>query len=598
MLRCLTYPEQVKNSPVSRASKWSWVTVVVTCTVVASMPAVVSAWTTTSPQINFATFGGASSDQAYSVAVSASGNVYTGGSFSGTADFDPDAGVTNLVSAGSSDAFVTKLDPSGNLVWVKQLGGTVADVVRGVAVDAGGNVYASGSFSGTADFDPGAGVTNLVSSGSNDAFVVKLDPSGALVWARQFGAASGDVSYSVTVDAGGNVYTVGSFQGTTDFDPGAGTSNLVSAGLNDVFVVKLDSAGDLVWAKSAGSASADVGYNVHVDGSGNVYSSGFFQSTADFDPGAGTSSLTSTGLYDTFAWKLSSSGSLVWAKGWGGTGNEYAAGAALDSSGNYYTTGYFESVSDFDPGAGTASITPFGGTDAFISKIDANGNLVWARQFGGTSFDFSAGVAVDQAGNVCSTGYFMGTADFDPGAGTNNLSATGSTADIFVAKLNSAGEHVWAQSLNGASGESGNATAFDSGGDCYVAGYYMGTVDFDPGAGVVNSTAAGGQDGFLVRFGNSGGTLVTTTTAAVATTSSTVVQSIASANTPTTTVAAPTTTVPLAGSAASTNSAPVVTEDPGLPKSGPVMIWVQVIGAWLLLLSGTSLVRRARLMQR
>ena len=145
------------------------------------------AWSPTTPEIAVAKFGGTLTDQSYSIVVDSSGNVYTTGRFNGTADFDPGPGTANLVSSGSTDVFVSKLNSAGELVWVKQLGGTstAGDFSESVAVDSSGNVYTTGWFNGTADFDPGAGTANLVSAGNSDVFVSKLDSTGTFVWAKQ-----------------------------------------------------------------------------------------------------------------------------------------------------------------------------------------------------------------------------------------------------------------------------------------------------------------------------------------------------------------------------------------------------------------------------
>ena len=227
--------------------------------------------------------GGTSNDQSRSVAVDASGNVYTTGSFSGTVDFDPNAGIYNLTSpGGTQDIFVSKLDVSGNLVWAKAISGNNNEVGFDIAVDANGNVYTTGYFAGTVDFDPNAGVSNLTSGGFNDIFVSKLDTNGNLIWAKTMGNVNNDAGNGITIDASGNVYTVGSFSGTVDFNPNAGVSNLISAGANDIFVSKLDANGNLVWAKAMGGTSSDVGNCISVDSNGNVYTTGQFSGTADF----------------------------------------------------------------------------------------------------------------------------------------------------------------------------------------------------------------------------------------------------------------------------------------------------------------------------
>ncbi|MGC6468655.1 MAG: SBBP repeat-containing protein, partial [Chitinophagales bacterium] len=189
-------------------------------------------------------FGGTFDDQGYSIALDASGNVYTTGWFAGTVDFDPGAGTNNLTAQGSADVFVQKLDPLGNLIWAKSFGGTSADQGYSIALDASGNVYTTGRFRGTVDFDPGAGLATLTSAGSDDVFIQKLDPLGNLIWAKSFGGTSADYGYSIAVDASGNVYTTGYFQGTVDFDPGAGTNNLTAQGNRDVFIQKLDPLGN------------------------------------------------------------------------------------------------------------------------------------------------------------------------------------------------------------------------------------------------------------------------------------------------------------------------------------------------------------------
>ena len=385
--------------------------------------------------------GGISESLGEGVAVDAGGNVYTTGSFGGTADFDPGPGTFNLTGVGGFDGFVSKLDSAGDFVWARQLGGTDSDEGLEVAVDSAGNVYTTGRFAGTADFDPGPGTFNLTAVeglGLSDVFVSKLDSAGNFVWARQLGGINTDIGRGVAVDAGGSVYTIGEFQGTADFDPGPGTLNLTSAGQRDVFVSKLDSAGNFVWAKQLGGSNTDRGRAVALDAAGNVHATGLFSRTVDFDPGPGTFNLTAAGSNfssDVFVWKLDSGGNLVWAKQLGGTESDRGHGVALDAGGDVYTTGFFFGTADFDPGPENLDLTSVGGNDVFVSKLDSDGNLVWATRTGGTSNDLGSGVAVDAARNVYTTGQFSGTADFDPGPGTFNLTSFAPFGDVFVTKF-------------------------------------------------------------------------------------------------------------------------------------------------------------------
>ncbi|MBN4066110.1 SBBP repeat-containing protein, partial [Candidatus Amoebophilus asiaticus] len=167
------------------------------------------------------------------------------------------------------------------------------------------------------------------------------------------------------------------------------------------------------WAKGMGDTLSDYGNSIAVDGSGNIYITGNFQGTTDFDPGTGTANLTSAGLWDIFFAKYDSGGNYVWAKGIGGLGWDNGLGLALDDTGNVYITGYFQDTADFDPGAGTVYLTSAGGEDIILAKYDTDGNYVWAKGIGSTNDDFGYGIALDVSGNVYITGYFQDTTDFD-----------------------------------------------------------------------------------------------------------------------------------------------------------------------------------------
>jgi hypothetical protein len=436
-----------------------------------------------------------------SIAVDAAGNVYTVGYFQGTVDFDPGAGVHNLTAVGPYDVFISKLDASGAFVWAKQMGGAAGSIGTSIALDAAGNIYTTGYFFGVGDFDPGAGVHNLTSAGNNDIFVSKLDASGNFVWAKNIGGTGDERAYSIAVDMAGNVYTTGYFKSTSDFDPGAGTYNLTPLGGEDIFVSKLDPSGNFVWADGMDGTNDERGWAVAVDAVGNVYTTGTFYGTVDFDPGVGVNNLVSAGSNDMFITKLNTSGALVWAKRIGGAaGDEIGRAIAIDG-GNVYTTGEFNGTVDFDPGAGVFNLTSAGNADMFVSKLDTSGTFIWAKSIGGISTDAGYGIAVDGAGNVYTTGRFSDTVDFDPGAGTFHLMSAG-LDDIFVSKLDASGNFVWAGRMGGTSIDEGNSIAVDAGGGCvYATGDFVSTpADFDPGTSVFNLTSAGSADIFVLKL--------------------------------------------------------------------------------------------------
>ena len=446
--------------------------------------------------------GGTTLDHGNAVTVDVAGNVYTTGEFTGTADFDPGTGTFNLTSAGLSDVFVSKLDANGNFLWAKQFGGAATEIGSAIAVDAAGNVYTTGQFSGTTDFNPDAGTYNLTSLGSFDVFISKLDANGNFLWAKQMGGTDSEKPNSIDIDASGNIYTTGEFAGTVDFDPGAGISNIAAIGSYDVFISKLDANGNFIWAKQFGGTGFDRGRSIRTDVAGNVYTTGQFSGTADFNPDAGTYNLTSLGSFDVFVSKLDANGNFVWAKQFLGIGTiDSGYGIAIDDvSGNVYTTGYFQGTVDFDTGTGTYELTSVGETDIFISKLDANGNFVWAKRFGEAGVDGSYSIAIDVAGNVYTTGFFYETVDFDPGVGVYNLTSNG-LSDIFISKLDAEGNFVWVKQCGSdASADYGLSITVDEANNVYTTGYFAATVDFNPGTAIHNLTSAGHYDVFVLKL--------------------------------------------------------------------------------------------------
>lgn len=451
--------------------------------------------------------GGTMSDQGYGIAVDSSGNVYTTGEFEGTVDFDPGSNIFNLTSFGSSDIFISKLDSNGNFIWAKQLGGDNFDLGSTVAIDSNGNIYITGVFSSIANFDPGTGTYNLTSAGSVDAFVCKLDPIGNFIWAKRMGGPGDDGGTDLVVDASGAVYTIGTFSNSADFDPGVGIFSLTSAGLEDIYVSKLNAAGGFVWAAQVGGTGYDSGYSIVLDSAGNIYTTGHFKVTTDFDPGAGIFNLTSAGGYDIFISKLDMNGSLLWAKRIGAASDDNSFDIAVDSTGNVYTTGFFQETSDFDPDAGIYNLTSAGFGDIFVSKLSTNGNFVWAKGMGGVGDDQSRSIGLDSVGNVYTTGHFRVTGDFDPGPGTFYLEkVSNGSLEMFDSKLDANGNFVWAKGIIGATDSTSTyGTAIATGGNesIYWTGLFSGTADFDPGTGTANLTSAGDFDIFVSKLGSS-----------------------------------------------------------------------------------------------
>ncbi|MFN4286836.1 MAG: T9SS type A sorting domain-containing protein [Lacibacter sp.] len=247
------------------------------------------------------------------------------------------------------------------------MGGTNNDQATGVALDAAGNIYLSAAFGNTVDFDPGTGTVNLVSAGLFDIAVAKYNTAGDYVYAFRIGSSSFDQANAIGVDASGNVYVAGYFDGFVDFDPGAGTAILTSSSSLDIFLAKYDASGNYVFAHKIGSTPGESALGLALDGSGSVYISGYFQGIVDFDPGAGIANLESTGSTDIFIAKYTAAGNYVFAKKIGSAGSDYGNSIAADGN-HLYVTGYINGMADTDPSTETINIETINGIDSYIAK--------------------------------------------------------------------------------------------------------------------------------------------------------------------------------------------------------------------------------------
>ena len=290
----------------------------------------------------------------------------------------------------------------------------------------------AGSFGSTVDFDPGIGNVSLVSLGFYDIFVLKLDLSGNFVWVKNMSGLSYECPNAIAIDASGDIVITGYYIQTVDFDPGSGIYNLTSEGNRDIFIVKLNSSGNFIWAKSIGANNDDNAQSVTVDSLGYIYVTGDFNDTTDFDPDAGTFHLYEVvdgfGDGDIFILKLDASGSLVWAKSMGGISKDTGLSIAVDDSGNVFTVGLYSNTVDFDPNLGIYNLLDnadgsTNGGRGYISKLDASGNFVWAKKLGGTEAGRCAAneIVFDSRGNFIVTGFFGGSEDFDPSPNVFNL---------------------------------------------------------------------------------------------------------------------------------------------------------------------------------
>lgn len=326
-----------------------------------------------------------------------------------------------------------------------------------------------------------------------------------LEWANALSGTDHSFGYSIITDEAGNVYTTGTFLGATDFDPSSDDYFLTSNGNYDVFVQKMDAAGNLIWAKSFGGANADFGFSIDVDSFGNVYVAGEYQADADFDPNSGVFNMSSNGISDAFIQKLDAEGNLVWAKSIGGPSNERATSIHVDRYNDIYITGSFKStVVDFDPSSNTSfDLITNGDRDIFIEKLDAEGNFLWAKSYGGPGYDRGNAITTDSYGNIFVTGYFSQTVNFDSGSAAFTVDSKG-LEDVCVLKLNSKGEFEWVKAMGGSGYDNGNSIATDAYGNVIIVGSFRNSVDFDPGTQGLILNSNGNTDGFVQKLNTYG----------------------------------------------------------------------------------------------
>ena len=426
--------------------------------------------------------GGLDDDFGQGIAVDGEGNSYVTGAFRGTATF----GTTTLTSSGDSDIYVAKLDAGGNWLWVKKVGGSGTDAGSGIAIDSEGNSYVTGWIGGTVSF----GNTWLSSRGSNDIFIAKADKDGNWLWAKRAGGSSDDTGRSIAVDSEGNIYVTGYFYSSTAT---FGSITLTSSEGADIFIAKADKNGNWLWVKQAGGSSGDFGEGITVDNEGNSYMTGRFGGTATF----GSTTLTGSGGEEICIAKIDKDGNWLWVKQAGGEWHDKGTSIAVDGEGNNYVTGRFMGTATF----GSITIKSSDSADIFITKVDKDGNWLWAKSAGGLSDDTGQSIAVDIAGNSYVTGWFGGTVSF----GSTTLSSRGGK-DIFIAKADKDGNWLWAKKAGGSpqNGSHSQGIAVDIAGNCYVTGYFDGTATFS-GTTIESN---GEKDIFIAKFYGDGFNLV------------------------------------------------------------------------------------------
>jgi hypothetical protein len=371
--------------------------------------------------------------------------------------------------------------------WAKSISSSVGVASgRGIAVDIGGNSFITGYFQGTAS----VGTYQMISHGGQDIFVAKFGPDGNCLWVNNSGGPDFDAGSSISVDKKGNCYVTGYFIGDVTF----GTYHLTSYGGQDIFIVKYDPNGNCLWARHAGSKTngmwPDEGQGISTDNKGNCYVTGSFSDTATF----GTIHLAGQGYNDIFISKYNTDGNILWAKLAGGKLDDEGCCISSDANGNSFLSGYFQGVATFD----TLTLNTFGSDDIFIARYDSNGNCLWAKQAGGTKYESSNGICVDEQGSLYITGYF--SSDIATFGDIQLTNSTTNNSDIFLSKYDYNGNCIWAKSAGGPLIDYGFGVAVDSNKNSFVTGAFEGTAVFD----TIKLNSNGSYDIFIAKYDSGG----------------------------------------------------------------------------------------------
>lgn len=472
--------------------------------------------------------GGKNIDLSNVLATDRMGNVFVGGYYRDTADFDPTGNNALLMASTESDeAFLAKYDGRGAYQWAIRLAGSSASraSVLDIAVDSLGQVYVAGSFTDTVDFDPSGNTAELVaytlsgnSSSNRCGFLAKYDADGNYLWAMSIGepndrAVTSNSAHGVAVDQSQNVWVVGTIQDSADFDPGPGqamlypTTTYAFAGAGQInmnaFIAKYDSEGNYVWAGCMHGGGFSSATDIEVDDLNNIYVAGYFSAdTVDFDPGPGLApvpwmGMSSNGHHDGFLAKYDSNGTYQWAKSIASYDVVGCNDVAVDPQGYSYLAGSFRNATVvFDS---STSLTNFGWTEIFLAKYDPDGQVVWAHSISGPAYDAPHGLALDAIGNLYVGGEFgglgalygTGPTDFDPGPDTFMLYPlfhNGFAGNGFIAKYDTGGIFLWAGSIEDSVQHTiVRDVATDGMGSVFAPGSFRSpAADMDPGTGTVN----------------------------------------------------------------------------------------------------------------
>lgn len=442
-----------------------------------------------------------------SITIDNTNHIICTGFFTNGTDLDPSN--NNYIVTNSVDIMLAKYDDNNNFIWGFNLGNNDIVTILTVKTDNQNNIYVSGSFHGTIDFDPSANTNTLISNGDDDGFIAKYDINGNYLWAISFGGNDTDDVQDMAVTPQGDIYVTGGFHGTNvDFDPSSGTNYLSSSpssnSSDDCFIAKYNTNGNHQWAFSIGGSDNDRGDAIDFDNTGHIYVTGHFVgNNTDFNPNPTLSNtLNGNNPLNLFVSKYTTNGDYEWAFNLGGTSSvgNYTKDIMADNLGHIYVAGRFHGTADFDADPINTNMMTATSLDPFVAKYDDDGTHQWAFKISPTSGHCEiTTIKTDNNGSIIIAGEMQGSnIDFDPSSNTNSLSGNG-LDDIFVASYTTNSNYEWAFNFGGTT----NDNALDllvKNNSLFLGGYYSGSSDFSSSSIPYSINSTGFLTGFLAKY--------------------------------------------------------------------------------------------------
>ena len=403
-----------------------------------------------------------------------------------------------------------------NFEWVRTAGNIASDVSQSVITDNAGDVISTGYFEKTIAFksiNKNITLTANGNSGYYDMFVVKTTNGGSIKWAKNIGGKNaGIASYKMVVDTFKNIYISGIFTGKVDFDPNVGVFELTTSGINsDIFLMKMDSIGNFIWAKSMGSSDYDYCTSMTIDKShSNVYIVGNFGGAVDFNPSNAIDMKYSFGQNDGFISKFDVNGNYVWTQTFGGKTFDFISDISINLNNEIFVTGNISDTVYFENKQHKLYAKNLG-TFGFIAKYNSDGKYVWSQKIGDGACH-GVSISNDYGGNIYVEGYFYSFVDFNF-KGTPNYKSSKGGADIFILKLTTNGDFIWVKTFEGNLEESAREMYVSPSGNIYSCTIFQTTyssnivhniVDFDPSSSNYYLTNKGPSCAVISKLDSSG----------------------------------------------------------------------------------------------